>query len=57
LAGLRIGDLITHAGTERLVDVEQLAHAMAPSPQVPLLLRVVRDGQPGFVAVTGVAEP
>lgn len=57
LAGLRVGDVVTHAGTERLTAVEQLTHAMTPSPEVPLLLRVIRAGQPRFVAVTGVAEP
>jgi len=57
LAGLRIGDLITHAGTERLTGVADLAAVDTPTPQLPLLLRVVRDGSPSFVAVTGSAEP
>lgn len=52
-AGLRIGDLITHAGTTRLLDVSALASVSKPTPQVPLLLRVVRDGSPRFIAVTG----
>ena len=56
LAGLRIGDLITHAGTERLRSVADLAAVDKPSPQLPLLLRVVRDGEPSFIAVTGSAE-
>ncbi len=57
LAGLKIGDLITHAGTKRLTDVADLASVSKPTPQMPLLLRVVRDGTPRFVAVTGSDEP
>jgi serine protease Do len=53
LAGLKIGDLITHAGSKRLQDVADLAAVSRPSAKLPLLLRVVRDGSPGFVAVTG----
>lgn len=53
LAGLKIGDLITHAGTKRLEDVADLAMVRKPSPELPLLLRVVRNGSPSFVAVTG----
>jgi serine protease Do len=53
LAGLKIGDLITHAGTKRLVDVADLASVSEPSTRNPLLLRVLRDGSPRFVAVTG----
>jgi|HubBroStandDraft_1064217.scaffolds.fasta_scaffold31958_2 serine protease Do len=56
LAGLKIGDLITHAGTKRLMDVADLASVSQPSTQMPLLLRVVRDGAPRFVAVTGSEE-
>jgi serine protease Do len=52
-AGLRIGDLITHAGTKRLTAVTDLATVDVPSVRQPLLLRVVRDGSPSFVAVTG----
>jgi S1-C subfamily serine protease len=54
LAGLKIGDLITHAGTKRLGDVADLASVSEPSTRNPLLLRVLRDGSPRFVAVTGV---
>jgi serine protease Do len=57
LAGLKVGDLITHAGTKRLTDVADLANVSKPSPQLPLLLRVVRDGSPRFVAITGSDEP
>jgi serine protease Do len=53
LAGLRIGDLITHAGSKQLTAVADLATVGMPSPQQPLLLRVVRDGSPSFVALTG----
>ncbi len=53
LAGLRIGDLITHAGTKQLTTVTDLATVDTPSQQLPLLLRVLRGGSPSFVAVTG----
>jgi serine protease Do len=56
LAGLRIGDLITHAGSKRLTSVADLATVDMPTPQLPLLLRVVRDGSPSFIAVTGSDE-
>src|SRR3984885_1715239 len=56
LAGLKIGDLITHAGTKRLTNVADLASVGAPSTEYPLLLRVLRDGSPRFVAVTGSEE-
>jgi S1-C subfamily serine protease len=57
LAGLKVGDLITHAGTKRLTDVADLANVSKPSRQMPLLFRVVRDGSPRFVAITGSDEP
>jgi len=57
LAGLRVGDLITHAGTKQLIGVADLAKIAAPTPQAPLLIRVVRDGAPSFVVITGEAEP
>lgn len=53
LAGLRIGDLITHAGSRQLMAVTDLTTVDMPSPRQPLLLRVLRDGSPSFVAVTG----
>ncbi len=56
LAGLRIGDLITHAGPNQLARVSELAGAPAPSTQAPLLIRFIRDGAPRFVAVTGSEE-
>jgi S1-C subfamily serine protease len=57
LAGLKIGDLITHAGSKHLDDVADLAGVGKPSSALPLLLRVVHDGSPGFIAVTGTREP
>ena len=55
-AGLRIGDLITHAGTKRLTSVMDLATVETPTSKLPLLLRVVRDGSASFIAVTGTEE-
>jgi len=57
IAGLKRGDLLTHAGTKPLTDVAALASVSTPTPQQPLLLRVVRAGVPTFVAVTGVDDP
>jgi serine protease Do len=57
MAGLKVGDLITHAGTKRLQDVADLASVNSPSAQSPLLIRVVRDGSPRFIAITGADEP
>ena len=56
LAGLRIGDLITYAGSKHLENAADLAHVGRPSVQLPLLLQVFRDGTPSFVAVTGTDE-
>ena len=57
MAGLKVGDLITHAGTKRLQDVADLASVNSPTIQSPLLIRVIRDGAPHFVAITGSDEP
>jgi serine protease Do len=57
LAGLRVGDLITHVGTKQLTVVTDMAKVAAPTPQAPLLIRVVRDGAATFVPITGEAEP
>jgi serine protease Do len=57
LAGLKVGDLVTHAGNKQLIKVADLATVAAPSPQTPLLVRIVRDGTPTFIAITGEAEP
>jgi serine protease Do len=56
MAGLKVGDLITHMGTQQLIDVGDMAKLATPKPETPLLLRVVRDGVPTFIAVTGEAE-
>jgi serine protease Do len=57
LAGLKVGDLITHAGAKQLIGVADIAAVATPTPQNPLLVRVVRDGAATFVAITGEAEP
>jgi len=57
LAGLKVGDLITHAGTKQLIGVTDIARIAMPTPQAPLLVRIVRDGSATFIAVTGEAEP
>jgi serine protease Do len=56
LAGLKIGDLITHAATKQLIDVADIAKVGTPTSEAPLLIRVVRDGNASFVAITGEAE-
>jgi S1-C subfamily serine protease len=56
LAGLKVGDLLTHLGTKQLVDVLDVSGMPVPSPQAPVLLRVVREGVATFIAVTGEAE-
>jgi serine protease Do len=55
VAGLRVGDLITHARGKQLVDVGDLSGIVTPTPQAPLLIRFVRDGGAVFVALTGEA--
>ena len=56
VAGLKVGDLITTIGGKQLVDVRDVAKIPTPSPQAPLLVRIVRDGSATFVAMTGEAE-
>jgi S1-C subfamily serine protease len=56
LAGLRVGDLLTHAGTKHLAEVGDIASVSKPTSRQPLLLRVIRDGAPSFIAVTGSEE-
>jgi serine protease Do len=56
VAGLKIGDLITHVGTKQVIAISDLATVHVPTRQAPLLVRVVREGTPAFVAVTGEAE-
>jgi serine protease Do len=56
LAGLKVGDLITHVGTKQLLTIPELAAVHVPTRQAPLLLRVVREGSAAFVAITGETE-
>jgi serine protease Do len=56
LAGLQVGDLITHAGTKHLAEVGDIASVSKPSSRQPLLLRIIREGAPSFIAVTGSEE-
>jgi S1-C subfamily serine protease len=56
LAGLQIGDLITHVGTEPLKGVGPLASVDQPSATAPLRVRVVRDGVPRFLVISGAAS-
>jgi serine protease Do len=56
LAGLQLGDLVTHAGTKHLEDVSDLSKVSKPSVELPLLVRIIREGAPRFVAITGTDE-
>jgi serine protease Do len=56
LAGLKVGDLITYAGSKHLETVADLATVSRPSIKQPLLLLIVREGAPRFVAATGSSE-
>lgn len=56
-SGLRVGDLITHLGTNALYTVADLTGVDAPSARAPVLLRIVRDGSGTFVALTDEAPP
>ena len=57
LAGLKVGDLITHLGTAPLLHASDILTVAKPTPKDPVLLRVVRGGSPVFVAVTGEDAP
>jgi serine protease Do len=57
LAGLKVGDLITHLGTTPLLHASDMLAVAKPTPKDPVLLRVVRGGSPAFVAVTGEDAP
>jgi serine protease Do len=57
LAGLKIGDVLTQIGNKQVADVRDVKGTPTPSPQAPLLVRVVRDGSATFVAITGESEP
>jgi serine protease Do len=56
LAGLKVGDLITYAGSKHLENVADLATVSRPSVKQPLLLLIIREGAPRFMAVTGSTE-
>jgi S1-C subfamily serine protease len=56
LAGLKVGDLITYAGSKHLENVSDLATVSRPSIKQPLLLLILREGAPRFVAATGSSE-
>jgi serine protease Do len=53
LAGLKVGDLITDVGSKHVESVADIATIAAPSIETPALLRVMRNGSAGFVAITG----
>jgi serine protease Do len=57
LAGLKVGDLITHLGTTPVLHAADMLAAAKPTAKEPVLLRVVRDGSAVFVAVTGEEGP
>jgi serine protease Do len=57
LAGIRVGDLITHLGAKQLLEATDIAAIGKPTLQQPVLLRVVHDGTPVFVALTGQPAP
>jgi hypothetical protein len=53
---LKVGDLITYAGSKHLENVADLATVSRPSIKQPLLLLILREGAPRFVAATGSSE-
>jgi len=57
LAGLKVGDLITHLGTTPLLRAGDMLTVAAPTAKDPVLLRVVREGSAVFVAVSGEDAP
>jgi len=57
LAGLKVGDLLTHVGTKQLISATDFTTVATPTPKVPVLLRIVRDGSAAFIALTGEAQP
>jgi serine protease Do len=57
IAGLKIGDLLTHLGTKQLIHPEDIVGVAKPAPKAPVLLRVVRNGSAVFVPVTGEEGP
>lgn len=57
LAGLKVGDLITHVGAKPLKGAADIAAVGKPTRQIPVLVRIVREGFAAFVAITGQVEP
>lgn len=57
LAGIRVGDLVTHVGAKQLNAATDMATIGNPTPRDPVLLRVVHDGSPVFIALTGQSLP
>lgn len=57
LGGIKVGDLITHLGTKQLIDAKDIATVGKPTPQNPILIRIVRDGSAVFIALTGESPP
>jgi serine protease Do len=57
MAGLAVGDLITHLGTMQLLQAADLGTVGKPTVPHPVLLRIVREGSASFIALTGEAEP
>jgi serine protease Do len=57
LAGIRVGDLVTHLGAKQFFAATDIAAIGTPTPQNPVLLRVVHDGSPVFIVLTGQSPP
>jgi serine protease Do len=57
VAGIRVGDLVTHLGTKQLLATTDIAAVRTPTSQDPVLLRVVHDGAPLFMVLTGQSQP
>jgi serine protease Do len=57
VAGLKVGDLITHLGTVQLLQAADIATVSKPTPEEPVLVRIVRNGAGTFIALTGEAGP
>jgi serine protease Do len=57
LAGLKVGDLITHLGERQITSVGDLVDVTPPTLEAPVLLRVLREGSASFVPITGQTEP
>jgi len=53
VAGLTVGDLLTHLGINPLIHAADILAVAKPTPQNPVLVRVVRSGTARFVAITG----